>query len=543
MEDPITLALRPPARETPAERSARLAREAEAKKVSDEIDKRLREDANRRKKEKQGEVRILLLGQAGAGKTTIFKQMRLLYEPKAHEANRRWWREIVHLNVITALRGLLECLERLEAAAEPESQNSAMTAASGAERAISPSPSIMATAAEKRALLDRLKLAPILSLEQGLRQRLGAIGEEQEVGSMSGRSPSPWSNLSEPASPTSRSPQHPILLRAGWQDRIMEKLGWLSSEGTESDAESVAESTRSSSGRADLIGSLRRKRSSPVLGQIDASAGGGSSAEGRTAEYQRIYTRRRMKRESAEQMLIALKEDVLQLWHSPSAKKLRKRGKLESSDSDIYFLNNYERIAQRGYEPTDEDILYARVRTVGISDERIRIDKATTYHLYDVGGSRSQRNAWASYFDDANAIIFLAPVSAFDQTLLEDPSVNRVADSLLLFEEIAANPLLRDVSLILFLNKIDILERKLLRGVKVADHFPDFDGENELEDVWRYFRKEFRLRVTSSRSVAPQRPIYVHTTIATSTRQIKAILNSVNDTILRENLRITGLAL
>ncbi|SPO42144.1 related to guanine nucleotide-binding protein alpha-4 subunit [Pseudozyma flocculosa] len=518
MEDPITLALRPPARETPAERSARLAREAEAKKVSDEIDKRLREDANRRKKEKQGEVRILLLGQAGAGKTTIFKQMRLLYEPKAHEANRRWWREIVHLNVITALRGLLECLERLEAAAEPESQNSAMTAASGAERAISPSPSIMATAAEKRALLDRLKLAPILSLEQGLRQRLGPLAR-------------------------SKNPQHPILLRAGWQDRIMEKLGWLSSEGTESDAESVAESTRSSSGRADLIGSLRRKRSSPVLGQIDASAGGGSSAEGRTAEYQRIYTRRRMKRESAEQMLIALKEDVLQLWHSPSAKKLRKRGKLESSDSDIYFLNNYERIAQRGYEPTDEDILYARVRTVGISDERIRIDKATTYHLYDVGGSRSQRNAWASYFDDANAIIFLAPVSAFDQTLLEDPSVNRVADSLLLFEEIAANPLLRDVSLILFLNKIDILERKLLRGVKVADHFPDFDGENELEDVWRYFRKEFRLRVTSSRSVAPQRPIYVHTTIATSTRQIKAILNSVNDTILRENLRITGLAL
>ncbi len=41
--------------------------------------------------------------------------------------------------------------------------------------------------------------------------------------------------------------------------------------------------------------------------------------------------------------------------------------------------------------------------------------KAVTWHLYDVGGARGQRHSWIPYFDDANAIIFVAPVSAFDQ--------------------------------------------------------------------------------------------------------------------------------
>jgi guanine nucleotide-binding protein subunit alpha len=41
--------------------------------------------------------------------------------------------------------------------------------------------------------------------------------------------------------------------------------------------------------------------------------------------------------------------------------------------------------------------------------------KSILWHLYDVGGARGQRHTWIPYFDDANAIIFMAPVSAFDQ--------------------------------------------------------------------------------------------------------------------------------
>lgn len=88
--------------------------------------------------------------------------------------------------------------------------------------------------------------------------------------------------------------------------------------------------------------------------------------------------------------------------------------------------------------------------------------------IYDVGGARSlvsaaqrfrvppsiltvdlQRHAWYPYFDDINAIIFLAPISCFDETLAEDKRVNRLQDSLLLWKAVCSTKILARVQLIL----------------------------------------------------------------------------------------------
>jgi guanine nucleotide-binding protein subunit alpha len=74
--------------------------------------------------------------------------------------------------------------------------------------------------------------------------------------------------------------------------------------------------------------------------------------------------------------------------------------------------------------------------------------------FYDVGGARTQRPAWQSYFSHVDALIFLAPISAFDQALAEDSRVNRLEDSLLLFKSICKSELLKNVNIILFLNKV-----------------------------------------------------------------------------------------
>lgn len=65
-----------------------------------------------------------------------------------------------------------------------------------------------------------------------------------------------------------------------------------------------------------------------------------------------------------------------------------------------------------------DDILHARIQTMGVAEHIFDVNihgKSVTWHLYDVGGARGQRHSWVPYFDDANAIIFVAPVSAFDQ--------------------------------------------------------------------------------------------------------------------------------
>jgi guanine nucleotide-binding protein subunit alpha len=60
--DPLALAIAPPPDETPAEREVREAAEAEAKRVSDEIDKEIIRERDRERK-KRKPLKLLLLGQ------------------------------------------------------------------------------------------------------------------------------------------------------------------------------------------------------------------------------------------------------------------------------------------------------------------------------------------------------------------------------------------------------------------------------------------------------------------------------------------------
>ena len=87
-----------------------------------------------------------------------------------------------------------------------------------------------------------------------------------------------------------------------------------------------------------------------------------------------------------------------------------------------------------------------------------------------------QKKKFSPYFDDCTALIFVVAISSFDQTLAEDPGVNRMSDAIQLFRSICSHPLFASTSVILFLNKIDVLKRKLAAGVKVADYFPDYKG-------------------------------------------------------------------
>lgn len=59
--DPLTLAIAPPANESPVERAARLASEKAAKEVSDRIDEEIL--AAQRNADKKDVVRVLLLGE------------------------------------------------------------------------------------------------------------------------------------------------------------------------------------------------------------------------------------------------------------------------------------------------------------------------------------------------------------------------------------------------------------------------------------------------------------------------------------------------
>ncbi|KAF9467431.1 guanine nucleotide binding protein, alpha subunit [Collybia nuda] len=207
-------------------------------------------------------------------------------------------------------------------------------------------------------------------------------------------------------------------------------------------------------------------------------------------------------------------DDIEALWRNPLVCELAGLRKLGLEESAPFFLNNLSRILEDSYLPTIDDILNTRIQTLGVVEHILPLRRGSEeilWRMYDVGGARSQRNAWIPYFDDATAIIFLAPISAFDQHLEENPKVNRIEDSLQLFSAICSNKLLKGASLILLLNKVDVLKQKLESGTRVLKYIPSYGKRrNNYESVAEYFRVHFKQ--IHHRSDSGGRGLYTHFT-------------------------------
>jgi len=151
--------------------------------------------------------------------------------------------------------------------------------------------------------------------------------------------------------------------------------------------------------------------------------------------------------------------------------------------------------------------------------------KTYNWKLYDVGGARGQRPTWVPYFDDATAIIFLAPISAFDQYLEEDPKTNRIDDSLQLFTSVCSNKLLKDAHLVLLLNKMDVLKQKLAAGTSIKKYITSFgERPNNFETASDYFRSHF-LQVHRRKDISG-RSLYVHFTSMLDVKATQSIISN-----------------
>ncbi|BHF74385.1 hypothetical protein SprV_0501747100 [Sparganum proliferum] len=214
-----------------------------------------------------------------------------------------------------------------------------------------------------------------------------------------------------------------------------------------------------------------------------------------------------------------------------------------------FFLERTQELGKPDYIPTEQDILRCRVLTSGIFETKFTVDKVQ-FHMFDVGGQREERRKWIQCFNDVTAIIFVAACSSYNMVLREDPNQNRVRESLELLGSIWNNRWLRNISVILFLNKQDLLTEKVKSGKsKIENYFPNYadyqppadmaaEFMNEDPEVVRakfFFRDEF-LKVTAD-SNGGRHYCYPHLTCAVDTENIRRVFNDCRDIIQRMHLR------
>jgi len=164
------------------------------------------------------------------------------------------------------------------------------------------------------------------------------------------------------------------------------------------------------------------------------------------------------------------------LWGIAEVKECYARSnEYHLADNAKYFLDRIAWIREDSYLPNEQDMLRCRVLTSTIRQIKFKV-KEVSFHMYDVGGQRDQRRKWIQCFNDASAIVFVASLAAYNLYLREDNTTNRLQESLDLFRQVWTNRFLAEVSLILFLNKTDLLLEKLTSGQHpIEEYFPSFE--------------------------------------------------------------------
>ncbi|KAI0646015.1 G-protein alpha subunit [Trametes meyenii] len=458
-----------PKRRSPAE-------EEEALRISNAIDDELRREREAMRRRRAKDVKVMLLGQAESGKSTLQKQFQLYYSSKTLDDERPSWRPIVYFNILKAVRMILDELDwqyGLGASGRDPlpapsllpstSTTSGSGSGSGSSTRSLPNPVWLSELAAVRN-----KLLPLVASEDALAAELS--GGVTVAGGRTG-----------------------VYVRHGWQALI------------------------SGGGRAWPLAEHYRTAMTP-----------------RQSAVTNIVAK----------TLAASQGEVELLWWHPGVQSLLKGNKLRLEEYAAFFLANIRRIAQPEYLPTNEDILHVRLQTIGVTEHAFDINLGGTHYnwlLYDVGGARGQRQGWVPYFDDATAIIFLAPISAFDQYLEEDPRTNRIDDSLQLFTAVCSNKLLQNAALVLMLNKTDLLRQKLQAGIKVRKYISSYgDRPNSFEEVSEYFRAHF-IQVHRRKDVS-HRPLYLHFTSMLDIKATQSIIINVGEAIMRSHLTKIGLA-
>uniref|UniRef100_A0A1I7XET5 G-protein alpha subunit n=1 Tax=Heterorhabditis bacteriophora TaxID=37862 RepID=A0A1I7XET5_HETBA len=165
---------------------------------------------------------------------------------------------------------------------------------------------------------------------------------------------------------------------------------------------------------------------------------------------------------------------------SPQKQRTEYRRKREIKFICCSFLQHLDRMRQKDYVPTLEDILKSRVPTSGVVQFTFFI-KNYMFKVFDVGGQKSQRRKWIHIFDDVHAVLFITSLSEYNQVLSED-------------------------------------------------------RKQEYRPALNYITRKFK---QVNKNV--KRTIYTHETCATDTQQIQVVIDSVIDVIIQQTMQKVGI--
>ena len=225
------------------------------------------------------------------------------------------------------------------------------------------------------------------------------------------------------------------------------------------------------------------------------------------------------------------------LWSDETVKQVWARSPMaRQEESAIYFFDNLDRCCAVGYVPTLDDVLHVRIKTTGIKEIAFAY-KGFTFRVVDVGGQRSERRKWIHCFQDVTAVLYVVSLADYDLMMEEDPTTNRLAESLDLFNKVVNNAFFLNVDIVLFLNKKDVFQKKIV-STPISECFRDWPSSKDPHNFDAAV--QFVLAKFTEANAGKQRKIYSHMTTATDTKNVEVVWNAIHDVLVREQVADAG---
>ncbi|GBG25893.1 Guanine nucleotide-binding protein subunit alpha [Hondaea fermentalgiana] len=452
------------------------------------------------------EMRLLLLGSPGVGKSTVFKQLTLIYTNGFDDTQRRALRSHVLFDIFDSV------LRIAEVARQRDGEDFLVDTKLQAQ---------LRQLIEVKETVD--ESASQLTLEQIAQPQDGAGTSASEEDQIDLHSPKSDARVKELLHITK------LILQDAKMTRAMQSM---KDSGAKTNGNANATASANANANANTnANTSANSRKTPMSPAAEAPGTLGLSSLSRVAEAASANKSALLNEGAGSQT-----DDSLDLLDVTSAEdeshgdlvydSFREESQQEQSIRAAEAARNAARAAERvelpgswehfskrlhqmaaadAYIPSDNDIL--RLRRVTEEPVSLRFgvtlewppksgkDTSLPVQCVDVGGQAHHEFDWVQFGQDATAVLFVMCPSEFDE--FDEAGDNKLRKSMQMLRKIASSEVFANTQIILLFNKSDLLEKKL-RDVKFSEFSRNFKGDNTVKNVTHFLEKRCRAIISSS---------------------------------------------
>ncbi|KAF5650783.1 guanine nucleotide-binding alpha-3 subunit [Fusarium tjaetaba] len=184
------------------------------------------------------------------------------------------------------------------------------------------------------------------------------------------------------------------------------------------------------------------------------------------------------------------------------------------------------------YIPTEHDWFHFDQRRLGRVAQEALIHREThTLRLLQITDRSTQRRKWIHILvDDAACLVFICDLAIYDQSLLEDETINRLREYLILFDSLVNSKWFTQTPFFVVLSNVSAFRKKIVHS-PLSKWFPQYAGGSDGDAALKFMEDQFRELAKAEQN------LYMGTADIHSAEDVMVAIETMENTSLSKVLK------